>query len=150
MGILQKISKKKAEEDVKSADEAIVEPVEEKAVENKVSRKSAEKKPAASQKDVRPEHSFAYRIIRGPVLTEKSELLKMGGKYAFFVAENANKVEVAQAIKAVYGVDPVAVRMISVKGKLVRHGRFQGRRKDRKKAIVTLKSGDSISLAESA
>ncbi|OGM01298.1 50S ribosomal protein L23 [Candidatus Uhrbacteria bacterium RIFOXYC2_FULL_47_19] len=99
---------------------------------------------------VRSEDGFAYRVICGPVLTEKGELLKMNSKYAFFVDGDTNKVEVARAIKVIYGVNPVSVRILNVKGKAVRRGRQEGRRKDRKKAIVTLKAGDSISLAESA
>jgi len=140
MGILKKNSSQKPDQatDKKSKDVAT------QIDANKVQAGEIKKTP------VRSEDGFAYRVICGPVLTEKGELLKMNSKYAFFVDGDTNKVEVARAIKVIYGVNPVSVRILNVKGKAVRRGRQEGRRKDRKKAIVTLKAGDSISLAESA
>lgn len=91
---------------------------------------------------------FAYEIIREPVLTEKGDRAQMNNQYIFYVSRDANKVEIAQAVKELYGVKPTSVNVINTKGKSVRFGRLQGTRKDRKKAVVTLKQGDTISITE--
>jgi large subunit ribosomal protein L23 len=92
------------------------------------------------------EHS--YNILLKPVVTEKAAHLAETGKYIFQVADGANKISVASAVKAIYGVDPVAVNIIKVKGKEVTRGRIVGRRKDWKKAVVTLPAGKSIQIYE--
>ena len=90
-----------------------------------------------------------YEVIRKPLLTEKSTRLKEeGNQYLFRVAKTANKVEIKQAIEALFRVTVLEVRTLRVLGKLKRLGRFQGRRPDWKKAVATLKSGDSIDLYE--
>ncbi len=166
MGILDKISKKggKQEVDAKQDEKKEVKPstpakaakkpetkkpAAKKAAEKKDDGKAEEKKDKGSEKrESKPEVSFAYSIISHPVATEKSDRQQMIGKYTFTVSKGANKVEIARAVKALYGVSPVSVRVMNIKGKKVRFGRLQGRRKDTRKAIVTLKEGDSISLAE--
>ncbi len=90
----------------------------------------------------------SHRILVRPVSTEKASRLQALGKYEFIVAKGANKNEVAQAVRDLYGVKPVSVRMISGKGKFVRFGRFTGKEKDFKKALVTLKAGDSLTVTE--
>ena len=67
-------------------------------------------------------------------------------KYVFEVASEANKNEVKQAVEKFFGVKVLDVRTMNVKGKPKRLGRYMGRRKDWKKAIVTLQSGDKIAL----
>ena len=69
-------------------------------------------------------------------------------KYFFEVAKNANKIEVAKAIQEIYGVKPVSVNIIRMQGKKVGQGRTRGKRKDWKKAIITLKKGESIKVYE--
>ncbi|MBN1585225.1 50S ribosomal protein L23 [Candidatus Uhrbacteria bacterium] len=88
----------------------------------------------------------AALVIVSPVLTEKASRQEALGKYSFYVAVGATKVAVAEAIRDLYGVKPVSVRISRVHGKSVRVGRVRGRQKDRRKAIVTLKRGDAISL----
>ena len=61
---------------------------------------------------------------------------------------NANKIEIAKAVNDVYGVKPVSVNIIKTKGKKTRSGRVTGKRKDWKKAVVTLKKGESIKIYE--
>lgn len=90
----------------------------------------------------------SYRVLVKPLVTEKATDLSANNKYVFVVASEANKIEVAKAINVVYGVKPVAVNIISVKGKVVSRGRIKGQRKDWKKAVVTLKKGDSIKIYE--
>jgi large subunit ribosomal protein L23 len=69
-------------------------------------------------------------------------------KYGFIVDFNCNKIEIAQEIEKTFGVVVINVRTINYMGKLVKFGkkRVEGRRAKFKKAIVTLKKGDKISL----
>lgn len=90
----------------------------------------------------------AYRILVKPMVTEKATVLSAVNQYVFMVAIDANKIEVADAIEEVYGIRPTSVNMIKSKGKQINRGRISGRRKDFKKAIVTLKKGESISIYE--
>ena len=93
-------------------------------------------------------HGDAYKIIMKPLVTEKVSDLGALNKYVFAVAKNANKIEVAKAIKEVYGIKPVGVNVIRMSGKKARYGRISGRRKDWKKAIVTLPKGETIKIYE--
>lgn len=91
----------------------------------------------------------AYKIIESPVISEKATIGESYGVYTFFVARSATKPQVKQAVKKLYGVLPRQVRLINVQGKHIRFGRTAGRRKDRKKAIVTLPAGTTMSIHES-
>lgn len=93
-------------------------------------------------------YNFAYKTIVKPLITEKASDLSTISKYVFAVNIKANKLEVAKAIESIYGVKPVAVNIIKMKGKTVSRGRISGKRKDFKKAIVSLKKGDKIEIYE--
>lgn len=88
----------------------------------------------------------ASQILLRPLFTEKNDRLKALGQYTFIVRRYATKVDVARAIKDLYGVKPVSVRMLTVHGKQVHFGRHMGREKDEKKAIVTLASGQTLTV----
>lgn len=90
----------------------------------------------------------AYRILVNPLITEKASMEGASGKYTFEVAINSNKVEIAKAFEEVYGIKPSSVNSIKMEGKKVRHGKSQGKRKDWKKAIITLPKGKTINLYE--
>jgi large subunit ribosomal protein L23 len=64
------------------------------------------------------------------------------------VAKTANKVEIKRAIEKLFRVTVLDVQTLRVRGKVKRLGRFQGRRPDWKKAVATLKQGDTIELYE--
>ena len=83
-----------------------------------------------------------------PLISEKSTMVHALNKYIFEVSQDANKVEVKKAIQELYNVRPIKVNMIISDGKYVRYGRNYGKTKKVKKAIVTLKKGDSIKLYE--
>lgn len=141
MGILDKISKKKApaKKAAAKADEKATEtaaPVEAK----KVTRGALAKEGSGE----------AHRVLLKPVLTEKSSLLQAQGKYVFIVAKSATKVDVAAAIRDLYGLKPASVRIVVHKGKNVRFGKFSGKEKDEKKAIVTLAPGQTLTVFEGA
>jgi large subunit ribosomal protein L23 len=90
----------------------------------------------------------AHRILVQPLITEKATNLNGLNKYAFIVSERANKIEVAKAIQAVYGVKPVKVNLLNVQGKRVARGQIRGQRSDWRKAIVTLPQGETIKIYE--
>lgn len=90
----------------------------------------------------------AYRILIKPMITEKASIEAVHNKYYFEVARNTNKIEIAKAIEEVYGIKPISVNIINMDGKNVRYGRISGKRKDWKKAIVTLPEGKTINLYE--
>ena len=86
-----------------------------------------------------------YDIIIRPVLTEKSYDAMADKKYTFEVAVTAGKTEIKKAVEQAFeGVKVESVNTMRIKGKVKRQGRTQGRRPERKKAIVTLKDGDKI------
>ena len=87
-----------------------------------------------------------HDIIIKPVLTEKSMDMQSENKFLFIVDRKANKTEIKNAIEKIFSVDVVKVNTMIVKGKPKRMGKFEGRTSDRKKAIVTLKEGQSIKL----
>ena len=93
----------------------------------------------------------ARRIVLRPLMTEKHMRLKeLHNVVAFQVRPDANKVEIRSAVEAVFNVKVSAVRTASFEGKLKRMGKFQGRRRDWKKALVTLAPGHKIDLVEGA
>ena len=82
-------------------------------------------------------------VIRRPLITEKSTLLKdEKGIVAFEVAKNANKIEIKRAVEAQFKVKVAAVRVATMHGKVRRQGRYVGRRPDWKKAYVRLAEGE--------
>ncbi len=90
-----------------------------------------------------------YEVVLRPLLTEKGTRLKdEGNQYVFKVARTATKVEIKRAIEQLFKVTVLDVRTLRVRGKVKRLGRFQGRRADWKKAVATLKTGESIELYE--
>lgn len=87
-------------------------------------------------------------IIKRPIVSEKSMGLMEENKYTFIVDPKANKIEIKNAVQEIFGVSVTDVRTLHVKGKLKRQGKFAGYTSDRKKAIVTLKEGDKITVYE--
>jgi large subunit ribosomal protein L23 len=92
-----------------------------------------------------------YDIIKRPLMTEKTTNQKESfNQFSFEVDRGANRVEIKRAIEQIFGVRVSAVRTIQVKGKIKRRGRIVGKRKDWKKAIVTLMPGERIDIFEGA
>lgn len=86
------------------------------------------------------------RIIRRPlVLTEKGNRLReTENQYLFEVAREANKIEIREAIETLFNVSVVDVRTMVVRGRLRRMGRGHAKTQNWKKAIVTVKEGETI------
>jgi large subunit ribosomal protein L23 len=92
-----------------------------------------------------------YDIIRRPIVTEKSSLLKEeGNQYVFEVATGANKIEIAKAVEQLFKVKVASVRVMNIVGKKRRLGKSSGKRPDWRKAIVKLGAKDKISFFEGA
>lgn len=89
-----------------------------------------------------------YEILVKPLVSEKSMLLMGDNKYSFAVAKDANKLEIKYAVEKLFDVTVESVNTRTIRGKVKRQGRYEGRRPDVKKAIVTLKAGDQIKVFE--
>ena len=92
-------------------------------------------------------------IVVRPLVTEKGTwMMEENNQYAFEVSRSANKIEIRKAIESLWDVTVVAVRTQNLRGKTVsrstKTGRFTGKRRNWKKAVVTLAEGDSIDLFE--
>lgn len=81
-----------------------------------------------------------------PLATEKSLQLARHDVYVFEVAPRATKIEIGKAFANLYGVMPMAVRVAHKSGKVVRFARREGRRRDSKKAYITVPKGTTIDL----
>ena len=90
-----------------------------------------------------------YKIIKKPRITEKSTLLKESDNMLVFeVDRRANKVEIKRAVEAVFKVKVLKVRTMNVTGKSKRYGRHTFKRRDWKKAVVTLAPGEKVEYFE--
>lgn len=89
----------------------------------------------------------AHDIILAPVVSEKSyDLIENNNTYTFEVEPRANKEQIRDAVEKVFDVRVVRVNTMNRKGKVKRTGWKLGKRKDVKRAVVTLAAGDSIDL----
>ncbi len=89
-----------------------------------------------------------YEVLRRPLVTEKSTVLQGLNKYAFEIADGANKLQVKQAVEKAFKVTVTGVNVITMQGKKKRMGRREVVTLPWKKAIVTLKAGDKIEFFE--
>jgi large subunit ribosomal protein L23 len=86
-----------------------------------------------------------YEVIKRPIISEKSTALaELAGKYAFEVAPAANKQEIRDAVEQLFNVKVTSVHTMMMHGKLKRVGRFEKKRTNWKKALVTLNEGQKI------
>ncbi|HNS32423.1 MAG TPA: 50S ribosomal protein L23 [bacterium] len=88
-----------------------------------------------------------FKIVKFPIVTEKSNDAIAGNKYVFCVNKTSNKIEVKKAIENIYNVKVKDVNMVSMPRKKKKYKfRIEGYRPGYKKAIVTLKEGDTIAI----
>ena len=85
-------------------------------------------------------------IIIAPVITEKSMANRQNNVYTFKVAKDATKTDIKRAIEEAFKVSVKSVNTLNTKSKRRRVGRYSGRTKTFKKAIVTLNEGSSIEI----
>ncbi len=118
-----------------------------KSMKELYSEPKAGKGAAKAKTKVKP-GSVSYRLLLKPLITEKAADLNSLHKYAFVVAGEANKISIAQAVAELYGVKPIKVNLMNISGKTKTRGRVKGKRKDWRKAIVTLPAGATLDVYE--
>ena len=87
-----------------------------------------------------------YDVIRKPVITEKATMASESGAVVFEVDIAANKPQIKEAVESLFGVKVKAVNTTITKGKTKRFRGQLGKRKDVKKAYVTLEEGNTIDV----
>lgn len=147
MGLFNK--KKEQDKDIKSSVEKVetdltIDEIKQGKTTKKDKAIVAPSKKATSKQDTRE----AYKYLIKPLITEKATHLKVQNKYLFLVDDKSTKNEIKKAIFHVYGYNPESVNIVNLGGKRVKFGKTSGTRKCKKKAMVTLKKGDSIEIYE--
>jgi len=87
-------------------------------------------------------------ILIEPVLSEKANMLREQGKYVFKVAQSANKLQIKEAVRRLFSVNPVSCTVMVVGGKPKRLRNRKGYTATWKKAIVRLSEGEKIAIFE--
>ncbi|MCA0042416.1 50S ribosomal protein L23 [Celeribacter litoreus] len=88
-----------------------------------------------------------YDVIRKPIITEKATMASENGAVVFEVAIDSNKPQIKKAVEELFGVKVKAVNTVVTKGKTKRFRGQPGKRKDVKKAYVTLEDGNAIDVS---
>lgn len=92
-----------------------------------------------------------YDIIKRPIITEKTNIQKeVSNQVTFEIDPRSNRIEVKRAVEKIFNVKVSDIRTMNVNGKPKRRGRIVGRRRNWKKAIVTLMPGERIEFFEGA
>lgn len=89
-----------------------------------------------------------YQIVKRPIVTEKTTKLAEENKYTFVVDKNANKIQIKEAIEAIFDVKVKKVNVMNGKPKPKRVGQYQGFKAAITKAIITLEDGFKIDIYE--
>lgn len=161
MSILDRIIGKKGEEKpeakkpeiIESAKKAEVAKVEKRTGVKKEKVKKTEKvakpkKEIKARKVAKKDENIAHKILFENMISEKSTMLAGENKFVFRVAKGAGKFQIKDAIEGYYGVQVVGVNTIKIHPKKRIHGRTVGWKKGYKKAVVTLREGDTITAVE--
>jgi large subunit ribosomal protein L23 len=91
----------------------------------------------------------AHHVIKRPIVTEKTNIQKeKDNQVTFEVDQRANRVQIRKAIEEIFNVHVEGVRTLHVRGKFKQRGRIIGKRRDWKKAVVTLVPGERIDFFE--
>ncbi len=125
--------------------------VDEEKGEEKSSKKDAVAKTKKAKVVLNTKNShIAYRVLVEPWVTEKTHLMMGMNKYVFKVTKDASKTEVKNAIEGIYGVKVEKMGIVNISSKSKFFGRHKGVKSGFKKAVITLKKGDSIELFQGA
>ena len=95
----------------------------------------------------KPEH---YDVIRKPIITEKTTMASENGAVVFEVAIDSNKPSIKEAVESLFDVKVKAVNTTITKGKSKRFRGMLGKRRDVKKAYVTLEEGNTIEIGRAS
>lgn len=88
----------------------------------------------------------AHEIIIRPIISERAYSMMEQNKYTFEVAKGANKYQIKDAVEEIFNVKVVRVNTMSVKPKIKRVRNIPGKTRSWKKAVVTLREGDTIEI----
>lgn len=90
-----------------------------------------------------------YQIILAPIVTEKATMVaEENQQIAFRVAPTATKAEIKAAVQMLFNVEVESVQVLNQNGKAKRFGRFEGRRRNERKAYVRVKDGQELDFTE--
>jgi large subunit ribosomal protein L23 len=149
MGLFSKKKKVEKKDSSNEVKKQVKKPAEVKVAEKVKKEKDKKNKDVKTVKsEFKHEHGNAYKHLVRPIITEKASFLGMNNSYLFEVYPKSNKIEISKSIQKLYGVKPVKINIMKVRGKKVRYGRKFGNQKSWKKAIITLKQGDKIEIYE--
>jgi large subunit ribosomal protein L23 len=135
MLFFKKKNKKSGDSDLKNKDERKKEEIKEEKKETNEEIKISKKGKKISK-----------FVLLKPIITEKSSALSSEGKYIFLVDKNANKKLVKENVFYKYNVEPKSVNIIRLKGKTKFYKNIPYKTGGLKKAIITLKKGESIDI----
>lgn len=127
-----------------------------KKTKEKVEKKETKERPGKmvrrkkeAPKTIKSKYAETYKILDKPILSEKAtDLERDFNQFVFKVWPRTNKIEIKKAIEAIYGVSPLKINIINVKGKQRKYDRAKGKTSTWKKAIVTIKQGERIEISE--
>ncbi len=101
----------------------------------------------ATKKTSKTDASFISKyVLLKPHISEKATFLAENGVYVFRVIDNSNKKEIKDEVEKRYKVSVDSVRIVRIPSKKKRVGRIEGKKKSYKKAVVKLKTGQTIDL----
>ena len=110
------------------------------------SKKTKKSETAATKTAKVADPILTAKVLRGAHITEKAANLAQNNKYVFRVAGTANKIEIAKAIENTYSVDVIGVNVVNIPDKSRRRGRGVMVKPGYRKAIVSIKAGQSIEV----
>lgn len=119
------------------------EPPAAKALEDKDKKKETPERKISAV----AEGEYGYRLIRSPHISEKAGNVSSSGQYIFKVFKRANKTEIKKAVEKMYGVNVEGVNVVYIPSKKRTVGKYEGKKRGHKKAIVTLRKGQTIEVA---
>lgn len=122
----------------------IIEKIEEKK--EVVKKSQTEKKKNSIVKDA----SLAWSVLIEPWITEKTHSAMANNKYTFKVTKIATKKQVKKSIEALYSVEVEKIAITNIHSKKRNYGRYTGTKSAIKKAIITIKNGQSIEIFKGA
>jgi len=151
MSILDKLIGKKEEVEKSEEKPEAVKPAKKpEAKKEKIAKAEKvvkSKKEVKARKVAKKDENIAHKILFENLISEKSTQLAAENKYIFKVVKNAGKFQIKEAVEGYYGVQVVRVNTVRIPAKKRIQGRTVGWKKGFKKAIVTLREGDTITAA---
>jgi large subunit ribosomal protein L23 len=106
----------------------------------------AKKTASVKKSDKKGISKKASLVLMRPKVTEKTAQFSDKNVMVFEVSPSASKIEIKQAFREIYGITPLHVNTSNLSGKVVRFGRTLGKRKNSKKAVITLSKNTKLDI----